>query len=63
MKRITILLMASGQARGMGQNELLPPFQGQSILRRTAMSLIENDFKNILVVTGPDSARAHAALE
>lgn len=63
MKRITILLLAAGQSRRTGQNKLLLPFQGQSVLRRTAMSLIENNFKNILVVTGHESARAHAALE
>ena len=63
MKRFTNLLMAAGPSRRMEQNKLLPPFQGQSVQRRTAMSLIENNFKNILVVIGHESARAHAALE
>lgn len=63
MPRIAALLLAAGQSRRMGPvNKLLVEVDGMPMVRRVAEAVLASGTERLLVVTGHEAARVHAAL-
>ena len=56
------VLLAAGSSRRMGSNKLLLPFEGETLLRRSARRAAEAGLSPLVVVLGHEADRAAAAL-
>lgn len=57
------LLLAAGGSRRMGEPKQLLEFQGKTLLRRAAESLVEAGFKPVVVILGAEVERSKAEVE
>jgi molybdenum cofactor cytidylyltransferase len=56
MSRISCVLLAAGKSSRMsGKNKLLLPFGGQTLVRRTAMEVLNIPFEEMITVTGHEA--------
>ena len=60
--RLAILVLAGGQSKRMGQNKLLLPIEGKTLLFRTVERVLQADAGPVLVVTGHEAARAESCV-
>jgi molybdenum cofactor cytidylyltransferase len=59
---ISCLLLCAGQSTRMGQNKLLLPMKGQSIIHKTATEISKSNFNEVIVVTGHESQQIEKEL-
>lgn len=59
---VIALLLAAGEAKRMGKNKLLLPFQGKPILIHTLENLLASQVDEIIVVTGHEGPRVEKEL-
>jgi molybdenum cofactor cytidylyltransferase len=61
---VAAVLLAAGESRRMGTpNKLTLPVEGQSLLRRTARTLLESELGEIVVVLGHEADRTRVLLQ
>lgn len=60
--RIAAVVLAAGLSSRMGQNKLLLEISGQPLIRRTVQAVLASQASPVIVVTGQDAERVHAAL-
>ena len=60
--RIAAVLLAAGQSTRMGRNKLLEPLDGKPMVRHAAEAALASKAWPVLVVTGNEVEKLHAAL-
>lgn len=64
METITAIILAAGRSQRMGErNKLLLPFRGKTVLESVLDTVVFLPFREILVVTGHDSAAIQKILQ
>lgn len=61
--RVGAVLLAAGASTRMGRNKLLLPVDGEPLVRRTALRLLDGGVAPLVVVTGHEPPRVHEALD
>jgi molybdenum cofactor cytidylyltransferase len=61
--RITGAILAAGMSTRMGQNKLLLPFQGTTVIGRVLHSALATSLDEILVITGHERERVERIIE
>ncbi len=61
--RVTGAILAAGMSTRMGQNKLLMPFQGITVIERVLHSALATSLDEILVITGHERERVEGIIE
>jgi molybdenum cofactor cytidylyltransferase len=59
---VSAILLAAGKSQRMGQNKLLMPFDGGTIIERTLDNLLRSGVREVIVVLGAKGVEINAAI-
>lgn len=54
---ISAIILAAGESRRMGQNKLLLPFRGQTLIERIIDTVLSSEVSEVIVVLGHEAVR------
>jgi molybdenum cofactor cytidylyltransferase len=63
MNNIGAIILAAGESRRMGRQKLLLPYAGRTVIERIADAALQSRADHVVVVTGYEPERIHAALD
>jgi molybdenum cofactor cytidylyltransferase len=59
---VSVILLAAGKSERMGQNKLLLPFGGRTVIQRTLDSLLSSRAGEVIVVLGNKAPEINASI-
>lgn len=62
-RRITAIILAAGLSKRLGRNKLLLPLGDETVLRKTARSVLASAVSDVILVTGHEEAMVKQAVE
>ena len=62
-RRISAILLAAGLSKRLGRNKLLLPLGDETVLRKTAKTVLESAVSEVILVTGHEEAEVIQAVE
>jgi molybdenum cofactor cytidylyltransferase len=63
IRPIGAIILAAGESRRMGRQKLLLPYAGRTVIERIADAALQSRADHVVVVTGYEPERIHAALD